>query len=432
MNKVDLCLTNGKILAQNSILEAGIAIDKGRIVSISKNSLLPQADKVIDVEGSIILPGIIDTHVHFRDPGLTQKENFSTGSKAAAAGGVTTICDMPNTSPPTDSLKEFKEKREIGNRKSYVDFGLHGMLTESQEEGRKIMNAGAVSLKLYPESCEDSEVSKFQDDEMIITVHPEDPSLIENVETWEGADDFIKSRPNMAETSEIIRLLSLVQKPHVHYCHISTKGALDHIAKEKSRREISCEVAPHHLLLDRSHLREFGPVAKTYPPLRTKKDRQTLLRGLERGSIDIVATDHAPHTFEEKNKGLKEAPPGIAGIETSLPLLFTLVKKKKLSPFRLKEAMSSYPAKIFGLRNEENIPKGVLSPGADADIVVLDQNRKWEIKGEDLHGKTKFTPFEGTKVIGKPTLTLVRGKIVFKEGEIVGEKGYGRFLPRRT
>lgn len=387
----------------------------------------------IDLEGALLLPGIIDPHVHFRDPGFTHKETFFTGSKAAAAGGVTTVCDMPNTSPPTDSLDNFREKKKIGESRSVVDFGLHAMLSKSPEERKKLSEAGATSFKLYPELLDDSKVSEFRDEEEIVSIHPEDPRMLEG-EASEDKDHeaFIQSRPKSAEISEIKRILDFAHGPHLHFCHLTTRESLNLITDEKEKRKITCEVTPHHLLLERSHLRNFGPIAKTYPPLRLERDKQGLLHALEKGLVDVVATDHAPHTLEEKEEGLMEAPPGIAGVETSLPLLHTLVQKGKLSLYRMVEAMCLFPARIFGLRNDRNVQKGALTQGADADLVALDQDQKWRIKGQNLHGKTKFTPFEDREVIGKPFLTLVRGEIVFKEGNVIGKKGHGKFLPRKT
>lgn len=431
LNTVDLCIRNAKIPSKKGVVEAGVAIESGKIVTISKNSLLPEATRTIDLEGSLLLPGIVDPHVHFREPGLTYKEDFSTGSKAALAGGVTTVCDMPNTLPRTDSLENFVEKRDIAKKKSLVDFGLHGMLTDSIEEGKRMLGEGAVSLKLYPELQDDSNVPRIEDKKAICTVHPEDPSMLQEPESGEeGIDDFLVSRPEGAEVSEINRILSFPQRPHIHFCHVTTRKSLDLISREKNRSSLTCEVTPHHLLLDRSHIRELGTVAKVYPPLRSEDDRLALLEGLNSGTVDIVATDHAPHTEEEKNKGVIEAPPGIAGIETSLPLLFTLVKKGKLSLNRLVEVMCRSPGRIFGLCNDEGIPKGSMVSGADADFVALDQDQEWEIKGDNLHGKTKFTPFEGKEVTGKPFLTLVRGEVMYEEGEIVGKEGKGSFIPR--
>lgn len=430
MKTVDLCLYNAKIPKRKGLLKAGVAIDGEKIVSVSKRSSLPEADETIDLGGSLLLPGVVDPHVHFRDPGLTRKEDFLTGSRAAVAGGVTTICDMPNTVPPTDSLKNFEEKRKIGESKSLVDFGLHAMLIESQEERRKLRTAGATSFKLYPEITDDSKISTFQDEREIVSIHPEDPeSLVEAVGEEGDLEIFLKSRPKRSEISEIDKILDSAPGSHLHFCHITARESLDLIGKQNQK--ITCEVTPHHLLLDRSHLKEFGPIAKTYPPLRTEKDREALLKGLGNGMIDIVATDHAPHTLEEKGEGMLEAPPGIAGVETSLPLLYTLVEKGKLSLNRLIEVMCLHPAKIFGLVNDEGIQKGALASGADADLVALNHKHKCKIKGKDLHGKTKFTPFEGQEVYGKPFLTLVRGEIVYRDGHVTGEEGHGRFLPKK-
>ncbi|KXA95700.1 hypothetical protein AKJ65_01050 [candidate division MSBL1 archaeon SCGC-AAA259E19] len=430
MKTVDLCLRDAKIPRKKGLLKAGVAIDGEKIVSVSKDPSLPKADETIDLEGSLLLPGVVDPHVHFRDPGLTQKEDFYTGSRAAVAGGVTTVCDMPNTVPPTDSLENFEEKRKIGEGKSLVDFGLHAMLIESQEERRKLRGAGAVSFKLYPEISDDSKVSTFKDENEVVSVHPEDPELLEeSVGTGDNFEAFLQSRPKRAEVSEIKKILDSAAGSHLHFCHLTAQESLDLI--REGNEKTTCEVTPHHLLLDRSHLQEFGSIAKVYPPLRTRKDREALLQGLVKGVIDIVATDHAPHTLEEKGKGLMDAPPGIVGVETSLPLIYTLVEKGKLSISRLVEAMCLSPAKIFGLVNDEGIPKGSLTPGADADLVALDRKQKWKITGEDLHGKTKFTPFEGQEVFGRPFLTLVRGEIVFKDGNIVGEEGHGRFLSKK-
>lgn len=431
MKIVDLCLRNAKIPRTDGLVEVDVAVDEGKIHSISKGPSLPEADEEIDLEGSLLLPGVVDPHVHFRDPGLTRKETFFTGSKAAVAGGVTTVCDMPNTHPPTDSLEKFEEKKKIVGNKSLVDFGLHAMLIESIEERKKLSEAGAISFKLYPELADDSIISDFQEDEGIVSVHPEDPQKLEDeISSWDDFEKFIRSRPVEAEVSEINRALNFASGSRLHFCHITTRESMDLIAENDGG--ITCEVTPHHLLLDRYHLRTSGSVVKTYPPVRSKEDRRALLRGLGEGKVDIVATDHAPHTLEEKERDMMEAPPGIAGVETSLPLLYDLVEKGKLSLFRLVEVMCSSPARIFGLENERGVQKGVLLPGADADLVVVDQSRKWKIRGDALHGKTKFTPFEGREVIGKPFLTLVRGEIVFKEGKIIGEEGHGKFLPRRT
>lgn len=430
MSSVDLCIRNAKIPRDGSPVKAGVAIEDGKIHSVSKGPGLPEADEEIDLGGSVLLPGVVDPHVHFRDPGLTHKEDFASGSRAAAAGGVTTVCDMPNTSPPTDSPKTFEEKREIAEKKSHVDFGLHGMVSDSAQESRKLADAGAVSLKLYPERCPEDVISSFSGGDFLLTVHPEDPELLSEMEeSGDGVDAFLSSRPREAEISEIEKILGMASDLDVHFCHVTLGDSLDLITPARAGNGATCEVTPHHLLLDESSLREKGAVSKVHPPLRTPGDRRALVKALEDGRIDIVATDHAPHTREEKDRGMREAPPGLVGVETSLPLIFSLVQEGKLSLSRLVESMCRRPAEIFGLRNEEGILKGRIQEGADADLVAVDQDRRWEIEGDDLHGRTKFTPFDGREVTGKPFLTLVRGKIVYREGEILGGRGHGRFVP---
>lgn len=431
MRKVEFCLENGKVPVGNNLVEAGIAVDGGKIVSVSKKSSLPKAEETVDVKGSLILPGVVDPHVHFRDPGFTEKEDFYSGSKAAVAGGVTTVCDMPNTSPETKDREKFNEKKKLGEDKSLLDFGLHGMLTSNSGNSEELLERGAVSLKLYPEKCEESNVSKIRGEGNILTVHPEDPAFLSKIGQDGDVDDFLEARPKKAESSEIYKILSMVSNFQPHFCHVTNEKSIEIIGDAKRDRTVTCEVTPHHLLLDDNDFRKQGSHLKIYPPLRPERDRKKMIQALRAGLIDMVATDHAPHTKEEKEKDIPNASAGIAGIETSLPLLFTLATEGKLSLFRLIEAMCEYPARIFGLRNENGIQKGVLKPGADADITVLNQNKEWEIKGEKLHGKTKFTPFEGEKVKGKPELTLVRGKKVYEKGKIVGEKGHGKFIPRR-
>ncbi len=430
--KTDLRIVNAKVFREGGLTEAGVAIEEGKIASVSKKSSLPKADETIDLDGSVLLPGIVDPHVHFRDPGLTEKETFFTGSKAAVAGGVTTVCDMPNTSPPTDTLERFEKKRRIGEKKSLVDFGLHGLASSSSSSGESLLDAGAVSLKLYPENWKDFDISKLDGRGHVLTVHPENPEFLKEEFNSNDVETFLESRPRKSEISGIEKILNTQSSFNVHFCHVTVREALDLVREGKERRSATAEVTPHHLLLDQSSLEKHGPVSKTYPPLRTELDRNALIEGLKSGVIDIVATDHAPHTSEEKRRGLAEAPGGIAGIETSLPLMFTLVQRGRLPLSRLIEAMCRKPAKIFGLRNEEGVLKGRICEGADADLVALDQDEEWEISGEKLHGKTKFTPFEGRNVVGKPLLTLIRGEVMFKDGEIVGEKGHGEFIPSRA
>jgi dihydroorotase len=434
LESVDLCLQNTKIPYKGLLIDAGVAINEGKIVAIRKVPLLPDADRRIDLGGALLLPGIVDVHVHFRDPGLTWKEDFATGSKAAAAGGVTAVCDMPNCIPPTNSLKRFEEKVKIAEDNSYVDFGLHAALPASLREGSKIRLAGAVSFNLGEIHSELKEIpgEDFLDLGLTISAHAENPRLFKKSEFKKGdVGGFIRFRHKSAEISAVSRLLRLAGRTHLHLCHVSARESAGLIAEGKRRgMKVTCETTPHHVLLSLVHLRRLKSIAKTYPPLRSATDKSSIFESLRNGTIDIVASDHAPHSSEEKREDIWKAPGGIAGVETSLPLMFTLVKKGELSIFRLIDAMCARPAKVFDLRNESGILKGTISEGADADFVAIDGKKKWKIRGEELHGKTKFTPFEGWEVIGKPFMTILRGEVIFEGGEICGKQGFGRFIPR--
>ncbi len=428
MEKIDLCIENGRIFSGGKLVEAGIGIDDGKIVSVSKKSSLPKAEEKIDAEKNLVMPGVVDVHVHFRDPGRTDKEDFYTGSRAAAAGGVTTVCDMPNTSPETVGKEEFIEKKKIASRKSLIDFGLHGMLTSSIEDGEELLDMGASSLKLFPDSHDDSLIGSFDNPQNMITIHPEDSMFLKSEENISEVSEFLDTRPEIAEVSEVLKSLSYSSSSKIHFCHVTNQDSIRIINKAKQDRKVTSEVTPHHLLLNKMDVFDQGSFAKMNPPLRREIDRKRLLKSLKNGLVDIVATDHAPHTREEKEKDIGEAPPGVPGVETSLPLMFNLVKKDKLSLSRLIEAMCEKPAKIFNLTNEKGVYKGLIKPGADADLTILDHKKEWEINGENLHGKTKFTPFEGKKVIGKPALTMVRGNKIYEKDKIIGEKGNGKFI----
>lgn len=437
MKVVDLCLRNAKIPFKDYFLDANVGVDEGKIVAICKTPHRLPADVEKNLRGMLLLPGLVDVHVHFRDPGLVWKEDFLTGSRAAAAGGVTTVCDMPNCVPPTSSLKRFRKKIKIGEKKSLVDFALHAALPDKVKEGEKLIKAGAASFKIFTYLQKDVVISKFLMINPLISAHAEDPRVLSKFNPRSGdIREFIRCRPKLAETSEISRLLNLILDRRLHICHISAGESVNLISRAKRKgKRVTCEVTPHHVLLSLKHLKKLGPIAQTLPPLRTSRDRLAVLKALRDGTIDIIASDHAPHSPDEKERGwtnIWESPPGIAGIETSLPLIFTLGQKGGLQLQRLIEAMCTLPAQIFGLRNELGVPKGVLRVGADADLVALDPKKKWKIRGKNLHGKTKFTPFEGYQVKGKPVLTIVRGGVVFEDGEVVGKPGHGRFIPCST
>jgi dihydroorotase len=422
---IDLCLKNCKIVPGN--LECSIGIDDGKIVSITKIS--PNSSDVIDIKGNPILPGLIDSHVHFRDPGLTYKEDFKTGSKAAAAGGFTTIMDMPNTKPPTVTSAAFIEKLKIAERKSIVDFGLHASVYDI-EQIKPISKLKPASFKIYMDSVDNGflmevfeEISKLPQ-KTLISLHAEEKDIINyctddaKMEKNKNPGIYAKARPPLAEdvAASIAISMALYFNLNIHICHVSTKSTLEIIENAKKIGcKITSEITPHHLFLDSSYLEKYGNYAKTNPPLR---DHKYKLKFSDLDNIDTIGTDHAPHTLKEKEYDLWEAPPGIPNLETTLPLLLTKVNQNKMSFGDINKHLCLNPAKIFNLEN-----KGKIAEDMDADFVVLDMKKEDIINPGNFKSKAKYSPFKGFNVKGAPILTMVRGDVVMNNGEIFENKG---------
>ncbi|GAB6055191.1 dihydroorotase [Methanobacterium movens] len=421
----DLWLKDCKLHPRKGLYNVGI--EQGKIMALKKTPLV--ADMMIDIKGKVILPGLIDVHVHFRDPGLTYKENFKSGSQAAAHGGFTTIMDMPNTIPPTNTARFFKEKKEIASKKCMVDFALHagaGDLVEIE----KIAPQKPASFKLFMDLCSDEflgqvfEKVSSLDSEIPLTLHGENQKMVNDCtkklqdENKNEAFDYSLARPPKAEELAVDQALSLSRKfqQKIHICHVSTSRALELINSKKIEGvPASCEITPHHLLLDSSEFKKWGNLTKTNPPLRSKEEGISfpLL-----DKIDIIATDHAPHTLEEKEKGVWEAAPGIPGLETVLPLLLTQMNKNNLTLNQIKNLLCENPSKIFNLEN-----KGYIKEGMDADMVVLDLKLEGKINPDDFYTKAEYTPFSGWEYKGAPVMTLSHGNVIMEEGQIMENKG---------
>jgi len=424
---LDLCITNCKL--EIGAEEVCLGINNEKIVSIKK--LPSKAHETIDLRGKLILPGLIDAHVHFRDPGLTIKEDFSTGSAAAAAGGFTTVMDMPNTIPPTNTPQDFREKMGIASRKSLVDFGLHAGVADLSNMG-KLAKLRPASFKIFMDLVDDdflmdafSKINGVSGDHLI-SLHAEDPQLV-NQFTHEmkmkgsSPELYAEARPPQAEIEAIVSAISLGNKfdQKIHFCHVSTRKSLKLINEaKKAGSKITSEITPHHLFLDSGCLKTYGNRTKTNPPLRDNENR---LQVNDLNYIDIIGTDHAPHTLDEKKKDVWNAPPGIPGLETVLPLLLTQLNQGKIALGDIKRLLCETPAKIF------NIPhKGFIREGMDADLVVVDLKKESVIDPAIFQSKAKYSPFEGFHVQGVPVMTMVRGKLVMQDGEIL--KNQGKFV----
>jgi allantoinase len=439
----DLIIRNGRILTPNGILETDICVSEGKIASIGISEP-GEASKIIDASERLILPGLIDPHVHFRDPGLTQKEDFESGSKGAIAGGVTTVLDMPTTQPVVSSVQRLQEKIAVIQPKAYCNFGLIGAAgIENLDDISKLAASGAVAFKTYmvsppKERTKEYEGSfvtnsgdlyrvmeKVKQTSLPHCIHAESDSTIACLSDKmhsEGRKDpmaHYDSRPNFTEAEAVYDaiLISEVLKLKLHLVHVSTAEATDLIEQARKRKaDVSAETCPHYLCFTREILRSKGPYAKYNPPARNLQDVKSLLDGLNSGTIDMVSTDHAPHTKEEKDKGKEDifkAPPGTPGVETRLPILLRMANDGLLRLEDIPKLTSEAAAKRFGMYPR----KGIIAEGSDADLAIVDYNAEWTVKASELQTKSWETVlFDGMKVRGKVVQTFVNGALGFDEG----------------
>jgi dihydroorotase len=441
---VDLLLKNAKIYTAEGIVKAGLAVEGGHIFKIAKETNLLKATEKIDLKGNLVLPGLIDSHVHLRDQQLAYKEDFFSGTAAAAAGGVTLALDMPNNEPVTMSLEALRERMRLAETKTIVNVGFFSAFPRSLGGVRSIVKEGAIGFKLYMSQgiggldIYDDEMllqglNKAREQNVPVAVHAENAEMLESARRkMENAgrrdiDAYLKVHSTIAETKTIKRVVKLIKKPsvHVHFCHVSSANGLSAILNAKNAGlRVTCEVTPHHLLLASDDLQRHGTLALTNPPLRTEENTKALWNALKQGSIDSIASDHAPHTLEEKNvESVWDAKPGIPGLETMLPLLLTQVNEGHLTIGDLVRVTSERPAEIFNLK-----AKGSVGEGYSADLVVVDVKQEYKIDSSRFYSKAKHSPFDGWKVKGKPVKTFVNGRLVMDEGEVVTKPGTGQIV----
>ena len=410
----DLVLENLKLLDYPD--GTSIAIEDGKISEISKFSI--DGEKVMDLNGQLVLPGLIDPHVHFRDPGLTYKEDFKTGSMAAAHGGFTFVMDMPNTVPKTNTYKAFKEKLEMAQSKSVVNFGLHAGYS-TLEEMEKTLELNPMSFKVFMDLETDENLEKIFRDisnlskRSIVTVHCEKRDIVqESTNKLSDETDAIAysyGRPAESEDESVSQAIELSKKYGVdlHICHLSTKNAMDMAISNN----VTFEFAPHHLLYDNTAFDKFGTLIKTNPPLR-EKGKNVTISALNEHSM--IGTDHAPHSLEEKTKGVWDSSPGIPSLETVLSLLLTEVNRSNLDLNLIPKIFSENAAKRFNLKN-----KGFIKEGFDADLVVIDLNKDGIFDIDDFYTKAEYSPFDGLPYKGKATMTMVNGEIIMENDEVI-------------
>jgi dihydroorotase len=429
-----LLIRDAHIWAKNDIIRGSILIVDGRIQRIARRIPEP-ADEEILARRLVALPGLIDAHVHLRDLRLSYKEDFTTGTAAAAAGGFTTVLDMPNTLPPTDSARRLREKAGRASRKILVNTGFHTAAVGDRSAAKAMKVSGAFSMKLYlprpiaPLDVADDrkivEVLKAAKDASIpVTVHAEDAAQIEGARNIRTFKELVRSRLGSAETSAVNRILRLHTQIgcRVHFCHVTLPSSISAIGNKSSGR-LSSEVTPHHTLLSEDSVKMLGWKAWMVPPLRPQKVMKNLFRAMATGTATIMATDHAPHTIKEKRRPPKRSPPGIPGLETTMPLMLTMVNKGRLSLGRLVSLLSTNPAKVFSLNS-----KGRLEKGADGDVILVDMKKRGTVDPEKFFSKAHYSPFEGWKTQGAVHTTIVNGSVIYQEGEIMGKPGIGKVL----
>ena len=425
-----LLLKSGRVVnpATNFNDMVDILIEDEKIVKIGADLQSDDAE-IFDATGLIIAPGLIDMHVHLREPGQEAKEDIGSGTRAAAAGGITTVACMPNTSPVIDNSVLVQGIAQRAQQDGVVKVKVVGALSKGQEgkelaEIGDMLEAGAVAITDDGHYVDSAKLLMNGLDyiaryDLPIISHAEDNTLTEDGVMHEGAVSAMlgmKGRPAVAEDIAVSRdiLLAEYTNARIHIAHISSKGAVELVRQAKKRGvKVTAEVTPHHLTLTDEEIKNFNVAAKVCPPLRSKDHVQAMIEGLKDGTIDAIVTDHSPHAFEEKDREFKFAPNGFTGMETSLGVILTnLYHTGIMTIDEIIEKMSVAPAKILKL------DAGNIEIGKIADLTVIDTEKTWKVDSNKFYSRGKFTPYDGVELKGKAVATIVNGKIVMENGII--------------
>ena len=421
-----LLIKHGRVVdpVSGTVSIQDLYIENGKVVQLEKD-IRQEADQVIDADGLVVCPGLVDMHVHLRDPGLTYKEDIFTGTAAAAHGGVTSVACMANTDPVVDTPEQVRYVKD----KAAQANGVHvypiaavsmGMRGEEPSDADALKKAGAIALS--DDGCNVDNANLMRDVmihakrlEMPVLCHCEDTTMVEGRAVNEGSVSrqlWLEGRPAIAEEIMVMRDAMLAEETgaHVHICHVSTAKSVDIIRRMKKRGvAITCETCPQYFTLTEDEILTQGSMARVNPPLRTAKDIKGIIAGLKDGTIDAIATDHAPHSAEEKSRPLTRAPSGMVGLETSLAIALTeLYHTGKMKLPDIIKRMTYTPASILS-------SKGRLSLGSDADITIFDPEEVWTIDPEQFASKARNTPFAGREVKGKVKYTIVGGNVIYQD-----------------
>ena len=453
---MDLVVKGGQVWTPGGMLRADIAIDQGKIAAISSGAAVPTAAKVIDAQGHMVIPGLVDTHTHHREPGFTHKEDLTTATQAAAAGGVTLTVGMPNVNPPTNTLDRFKDVIEISKKKAIVDFN-HNPSGTVPEEIPRLAGAGCLAFKIFmvkdtgrdyphmPGIGLHNHGELFRCFEAVaktglpLMVHPHDQDLMDVIEQryWLREDrspqayaKAYREFDGIIWDTAIATILRFQKATGVklHILHMSTPGGLEMVRRAKEEgRSVSCEVNPWALFLGSwENVERIGPYCLGF--WVPEEHVEALWEGIHDGTVDLVGTDHAPHTREEKEIGWTDmwrSPGGEPQIQDYLRLFLTEVNRGRLTLDQVVRLTSYNPARRFGVYPR----KGVIQVGSDADLVIVDMTKEETIQNKTTYTKVGWTPYDGQKVKGVPIATIVRGKVVMENGNVIGKPGDGEFVP---
>ncbi len=428
----DLILVGGLIILPEFKLEKlDIGITDSKISSLG-NLSNSKSKEILNINGLIVMPGVIDSQVHFREPGLTHKEDIFHGTKSAAMGGVTSIFEMPNTKPPTTNEFELRRKFKIAETNANCNYSFFvGASKNNIDVIDKLEKfTGCCGVKIFMGSStgdllvEDDEniINILRKTKKMIAVHSEDEyRLNERKEAFKKNKLTVHDHPNIRDVTSAVqstkRLINLAYqaKKKIHILHLSTSEEISIL--EANKKIATCEVTPQHLFFSSPECyNDLGTLAQMNPPIRDKSHREKLWKGISLGVVDVIGSDHAPHTIEEKARNYPDSPSGMTGVQTLLPIMLNFVNKKKLTIFDVVRLLCVNPCKIYDVSN-----KGEIKVGYDADLTIIDLNKQFIISNDWISSKSKWTPYENQKIKGMPIFTIINGKIVMSENELTSK-----------
>lgn len=451
----------GKLVTEEGVLDADLLCSDGTIMAIVESGAVVDADEVLDASGRYVFPGFIDPHVHSRDPGMTHKDDFSHATLGSLTGGITTVLEMPNAIPPVDSAEVFAERREYHEKSAWTDFGLWGLALgdANLDQIGPLFEAGAVAVKLFwgyalrrdtrsliyntgdepPENVllppdNGAVLRLFREVAAaggVLAAHCEDKDILTSSEAAlghpiESYEDLLAARPDTAEavTISVAAEMAADTGCRFHVVHMASEAGANVVRAARSRGiSLTAETCPQYLTLTDEDFPRVGPVMKVYPPVRRRTDQEALWQAIADGVIVSIGSDHAPHTVEEKAQALSTQPAGAVGCETLGPLLIDAMLRGRISATQLADVLSTSTARLYGLYPR----KGTIRPGSDADLTIVDPTASRTIRNEDLVAKQPVSPWNGTQLRGTACAAVLRGEVVMRDGQPVGERR-GRFV----